>query len=76
MAANRVNDRLEEGLPIKVSLIEHPAVRHPVVNWHRGLTLRPAAWREGKEYFHIFLLALFSDRLLQLLLLCPCISDC
>ena len=76
LLANRVKDRLEEALPIKVSLVEHPAVRQTVVNWHRGLALRPTARREGKENFHIFLLALFSDRLFQLLLLCPCIRDC
>ena len=76
MVANRVNNRFEEALTIKVSLIEHPAVRQTVVNWHRGLALRPTTRRKGKEYFHVFLLALFSDQLFQFLLLCPCIRNC
>ena len=76
MVANRVNNRFEETLPIKVSLIEHPALRQTIVNWHRALALRPAPRRESKEYFHVFLLALFLDRLFQFLHMCPCIRDC
>ena len=63
MAANRVNNRIEEALLIKVSLIKHPAVGQTVVNWHQALTMRPAVRRESKEYFYVFLIALFPDQL-------------
>ena len=76
MAANRVNNRIEEALLIKVSLIKHPAVGQTVVNWHQALTMRPAVRRESKEYFYVFLIALFPDQLFQLHFLCPCICDC
>ena len=76
MFANRVNKRVDEALLIKVSLIKHPAVGQAFVNWYRTLTTRPTARREGKEYFYVFLVALFPDKLFQLLHLCPCVCDC
>ena len=73
---NRVNDRFEEGLLVKVRHIEHPSLRQPVVNGHWAATLGLAKWGEGKEDFHIFLQTFLSDRLLQFRHLCPSISDC
>ena len=72
-----VNNGFKELFPVESSHIENPPFRHPVVAWHRT----PAKfwgdtfWREGDKYFYIFLPAFLLDRLCQLSMLCPGISD-
>ena len=75
--SDRVNNRFEELLTVKIGLIENPSFWHTVVAWHwitanfGGHTF----WREGDKYFDIFLRAFLFDRLLQLSLVCTGISD-
>ena len=73
--SDRMNYSFEEVLTVKVWLIENPSLGQTAVDWKGVTTWCDTFWREGEEYFDIFLQALLPDRLFQLHMLCSSISD-
>ena len=72
---DRMNYSFEEVFTVKVGLIENPSLGQTAIDWKGVTTFCNTFWREGEEYFDIFLQAFFPDGLFQLHMLCSSISD-